>query len=124
MAIYTVKAKRVGKWWALDVPEVDAHTQVRRLDQAEAMAREAIALTLDVDEDEVDVELVPVLSTHLRRACERVESTRRSAEKSTQAARDAAAEAARRLHEEGELPLRDVGILLGVSHQRAHQLVS
>jgi transposase-like protein len=34
-----------------------------------------------------------------------------------------AREAARILHEEG-MPLRDVGRVLGVSHQRAHQLVS
>ena len=31
--------------------------------------------------------------------------------------------AARRLHEEEGLPLRDVGIALGISYQRAHQLV-
>lgn len=124
MATYIVKAKRVGQWWALDVPKVDVHTQVRRLDQAEAIAREAIALTLDVDEADVEVELVPVLSMALRRACERVGTTRRDAEKSAQAARDAAEEAARQLHEEGGLPLRDVGVLLGVSHQRVHQLVN
>ena len=29
----------------------------------------------------------------------------------------------RRLHEEEGLPLRDVGIALGISYQRTHQLV-
>jgi predicted RNase H-like HicB family nuclease len=39
------------------------HTQARRLDQAEAMAREAIALMLDADPAAIRVAGIPVRGT-------------------------------------------------------------
>jgi predicted RNase H-like HicB family nuclease len=47
---YTAVCRRSGSWWAIGVRELKGvHTQARRLDQVAAMAREAIALMLDVD---------------------------------------------------------------------------
>jgi len=41
---YTAVCRRVGDWWAIDVPQIrGVHTQARRLDQVEAMARDAIS---------------------------------------------------------------------------------
>jgi predicted RNase H-like HicB family nuclease len=47
--VYSARAQRDGKWWAISVKGLPgALSQVRRLDQAEHMAREVIALVLDV----------------------------------------------------------------------------
>ncbi|WP_432979200.1 type II toxin-antitoxin system HicB family antitoxin [Dactylosporangium sp. CA-233914] len=47
---YTAVCRRSGAWWAISVPELKGvHTQARHLDDAEATARDAIGLFLDVD---------------------------------------------------------------------------
>jgi hypothetical protein len=57
---YVVHARRRDKWWELSVPEADrAFTLVKRLSQAEAMARKVIALVLDVPENSFDVIVNP-----------------------------------------------------------------
>jgi predicted RNase H-like HicB family nuclease len=46
---YAVEAVRVGKWWAISVPDLPGVlSQARRRDEVERMARDAIALYLDV----------------------------------------------------------------------------
>ncbi|SBT51113.1 type II toxin-antitoxin system HicB family antitoxin [Micromonospora auratinigra] len=53
---YTASCVRSDGWWAISVPEVEGvFSQARRLDQVEAMAREAIALMLDVDPQSFDI---------------------------------------------------------------------
>ena len=50
---YLVEFERSGDRWALRVPDLPGvFTQTRRLDQAAAMARDAIAAMLDVDQHE------------------------------------------------------------------------
>ena len=52
--VYRVRAVRSGGWWAITVPELPGvFSQARRFDQVEAMAREAIALMLDIDTNEI-----------------------------------------------------------------------
>ena len=50
-----------GEWYAVEIQDSSAKmigaTQGRDLDDAKAMAREAIALLLDVDEDSFDLVL-------------------------------------------------------------------
>ncbi len=59
---YRVVAERSGDWWAISVPDLPGvFSQARRLDQVDAMAREAIALMLDVDETAVAVTIDPTL---------------------------------------------------------------
>lgn len=58
---YRVRAERSGRWWAIEVPGVpNAVSQARRIDQLEDMAREVVALLLEVDPDsfDLDIELV------------------------------------------------------------------
>ncbi len=53
---YTARARRSGSWWAIDVPELPGvYSQARRLDRVESMARDAIALFLDVDPATLDI---------------------------------------------------------------------
>lgn len=124
MMTYEVEAERSGRWWAARVPALPGvHTQARRLDQVADMAREAIALLLDVDESAVDVTVTPTLSEHTREALERSAAARRDREVAAAAERKALREAARALTDEG-LTLRDAGWILGLTHQRVDQLLA
>ena len=59
---YTAVCRRVGDWWAVDVPGIRGlHTQARRLDQVEAMTRDAIALLKSVAPSSFDVQVEPLL---------------------------------------------------------------
>ena len=72
---YTVTAERDGRRWLLRVPELPGvFSQATRLDQAEHMARDAIALMLDVSPDSFDVGIEPTLGAGeaLERALTRV----------------------------------------------------
>jgi predicted RNase H-like HicB family nuclease len=124
MTTYTAKATRDGKWWSIEIPELGFFTQARRLDQVEEMARDAIALTLEVAPDSFDVTVAPELPAKVQAVLDEVRSSREAAEHAAELAALKAREAARVLHEKEGMPLRDVGRVLGVSHQRAHQLVS
>ena len=55
MTAYRVEVTREGKWWMVSVPELDGLTQARRLEDASAMAREYIAVTLDIPTSDVEV---------------------------------------------------------------------
>jgi hypothetical protein len=74
---YTARATRAGKWWAISVLGVQgAHTQVRRLDQAEATTRDLLSLLLDATENSFDVEIVPELNDEEREALDTIERAR------------------------------------------------
>lgn len=121
---YTARTTRSGNWWAIQIEELDSvFSQARRLEQVEAMARDAIALVLDVDPASFAVTVVPELPAKVQAMIDEVRASREAADVAGEVASMKAREAARILHEEG-MPLRDVGRILGVSHQRAHQLVS
>lgn len=124
MATYTVTARRTGDWWALEVPDVPgAYTQCKRLDQAADMAREAIVLILDNDEADIDVEIQPQLPPKMDKL---VLSFRRAREAQEEAVRQAQQEQSEALHDlvvECHLSYRDVGRIVGLSHQRVSQVL-
>ncbi|MEY2849041.1 MAG: hypothetical protein RI885_1708 [Actinomycetota bacterium] len=120
---YAVHARLDGRLWFLEIPALEGATQARTVGEIEGMAVDYIAAVTDaaVADVRVTVEFVlpPTVQLHLSRAREL-----RSAE--AQARTAAATEsrmAARELRDAG-LTLRDVGTVLGVSHQRAQQLVA
>jgi hypothetical protein len=120
---YAVRARLDGRLWFLEIPALEGATQARTIGEIERMAVDYIAAMTDaaVADVHVSVEFVlpPAVQAHLSRASE-LRST--EAEARTAAARESRM-AARELRDAG-LTLRDVGTLLGVSHQRAQQLVS
>ena len=63
--VEVTRAQRAGKghWWMISVPEIDRLTQARRLEDVEQNARELIAVTLDVELDEIAVEVSEVIDT-------------------------------------------------------------
>lgn len=126
MKVYTAMVSREGRWWMISIPELDGVTQARRLSEAKQMAREYIAVTLDlklsevaVDLQIVDVEGVTDLAARMNRIREeKAEAARLEAE---------ALEESARLAKElvnAEVPLRDAAEVLGVSYQRVHQLAN
>ena len=51
---YRVDAFKEGDWWVGEVAGLDAnYTQARTFDEVEEMARDLIALVLDIDEADV-----------------------------------------------------------------------
>jgi len=120
---YTAVAERSGDWWAITVPELrGVFSQARRLDRVEYMARDAIALFLDVANDSFDVVVREVLDPSTQRAVEEAISTRAAAAATQRAAVARSREAVVALQRQG-LPQRDIGRLLHLSHQRVAQLL-
>jgi hypothetical protein len=119
MTTYTARCRRSGRWWAIEVPEVNGgiYSQARRLDGVEAMARDAIALTLDVSPTTFEVDVVPVLPEEWETELEEAREARRSAAAAERLAQAALDRVVRRLIDAG-LTVRDVGALLGLSYQR------
>lgn len=120
---YHADVRRSGKYWAIYVREVDRWTQARHLRELDILTEDLIELMTGAKAGtfrvEYDIELPETVRGHLARAEQlRSESAQAQAE-----AAAAVRAAARELHQ-GGLPLRDVGHLLGISHQRAHQLVA
>lgn len=125
MTTYTVTATRDGAWWSLVAPDVagrEVASQSRRLDQADAVIRDAIALVLDVDQDAFAVDVTPVLdrSEVSDETLEVLELRRALAELNDRARRQTPVAVAE-LRQAG-LTVRDVAQLLGVTPSRVSQI--
>lgn len=122
MTTYTVKASRSDGWWALSVPEIPGvYTQVRKLSAAGAMARDAIAMMLDVSPSSFEVHLEPELNAEISTLLEESKALARQAEE----LRDRAASSTRKsvqLLLEAGLTQAEAAAVLDVSPQRLSQL--
>ncbi|MGV1034599.1 MAG: hypothetical protein ACOYBP_05180 [Microbacteriaceae bacterium] len=122
MTTYTVDATKSGQWWALQCREFPgAISQVRHLSEAEIIT-EAISWIADVPESEVEIQLVPKLPAEIEQHVTEAERLRRAAAQANSSAAAERQKAAAALRDAG-IAYRDIGQILGVSHQRAHQLV-
>ncbi|BCJ65939.1 type II toxin-antitoxin system HicB family antitoxin [Polymorphospora rubra] len=118
MTRFTAVCTRSGNWWAISIPEIKGvHSQARRLDQVEAMAREAIALMLNVAPDSFELEVSPQLPPKVSHAL----VARRAAREADLVAERATAEAVSELLADG-YTVRDAGRMLGISPQRVSQI--
>jgi hypothetical protein len=123
MSRYTVTAERSGRWWALQCVEVPgALSQVARLDQADQI-RESIAFVAGVPENDVEIDLKVSVPAAAQSHIDAAEHLRRDAQHANARAAAESRAAALTLHRDAGLTLRDVGHILGVSYQRAHQLL-
>ena len=125
MTTYQVTATRDGDWWSLVASNVggrEVASQSRRLDQADAAIREAIALVIDVDVDDVEVEITPDLR-HVKVSDETLETLelRRALAELSDRARRRTPAAIAELRSAG-LTVRDVAQLLGVTPSRVSQI--
>lgn len=109
-------------WWVASVRNVaGCHTQGRSIHQAMARAREALEACSDVAKD---ADLTPSvrLPAEARSAIDRYEAARLLLEQTGEDARIAAATAVEVLTGSLGLSTRDAAELLGLSHQRVHQV--
>lgn len=93
------------------------------LREVEEVARDLVAVMLDVDADSFDLEVSVQLPEEVAEHLARADALRKEAASAQAAAAAEVRAAARALADQG-MPLRDVGKALGISYQRAHQLVS
>jgi hypothetical protein len=120
---YHVTATRSGRWWSLQCQEFPAAlSQVTRLDQAEDNMREAIAFVAQVPESEIQIEVLPEVPAEFTKLLQTSEHARKEAARAAAEASASSRAAARVLSQAG-LPLRDIGTIMGISHQRAAQLL-
>jgi DNA-directed RNA polymerase specialized sigma24 family protein len=123
--VYTARAQREGKWWAISIEGLPgALSQVRRLDQAEAVAREVIALVLDVPDDSFDVVVAPELGEEYRDAIAELNRAKDQYAESMAALAERQEKVTLLLVRDGGLTVRDAATVLGVSFQRVSQLTS
>lgn len=118
---YEVLASRDGDSWLLRVPAVDRSTQALRLDQAEEMARDLIAIMTNRPSDSFDVEITTRLDPELSDLLSQVARAKSEAKERQEEASRLQRRAVRALTESG-LTVRDTGRLLGLTHQRVAQL--
>lgn len=122
MRTYKATAERDGRFWLVHVPEVERFTQARNLREVEPMARDLVAVMLDVDPDTIAIDLELQLPDDAQEHLANARRLRESAAEANSAAAKESRAAARALADQG-LPLRDIGAALGVSHQRIAQLL-
>lgn len=119
---YTAEVERDGRFWLVWVPEVERVTQARNLREVEPIARDLVAMMLEIAPDSFDLEIHIKLPADVAEHLSAAQRLREESARANSAAAEEARAAAQALAEAG-LPLRDIGIALGVSHQRAHQLL-
>ncbi len=119
--VYVIRAERWQDWWSLVVPELSGvATQSRRLDQAKPLIREVIELVVGESAHSYDLTL-EIVDADINTLVQIATDTRATVERLTTQSRELQAEIVERLRARG-LPLRDIGELLGVSHQRVAQI--
>lgn len=121
---YEVTAARHSRWWVIEVPYLAAvHSQARRLDQVESMAREAIEFHLQARGDSFDVTVTIDTASlgSLETTIEDAMRARKAAEHAQQQASAALRRAVLDIRNAG-FTARDAGMLLGLSNQRISQI--
>jgi len=136
MHTYQVNVTRDDRWWMITIPELAGYatpngsinvgdtTQARRLTEVPSQAIDFICTVTDVAPSGVAVNItIEVDGIDVTAEAKKVARNRELAERHATAAQAEARDLARRLAEHG-VAVRDVGEVLGVSFQRAQQLIS
>lgn len=109
-------------WWMVRVPEFGLRTQAARWSEVERMGRGVIAAMLDVKVADVGVEVEVVGDDKATALLDRARSDAAEAERLSAQALESRRRAARHLQDHG-WKLAPIGRLLGVSYQRADQII-
>ncbi len=124
MNTYEVDVERGERFWLVHVPAIGHSTQARSLREVETMARDLISVMHDgpIDLDQIQLEVRLHLPDSVRKHIARAAELREQEAHVRQEAAKAARAAVRELADQG-LTMRDIGAAMGISHQRAEQLV-
>jgi predicted RNase H-like HicB family nuclease len=122
---YTARLEREkdGRWSVELEEEPRVHTWGKTIDQALARMREAAALWFETDEASIDLTPKPVLAKTAMRTIDQARQARDQARHADRLAIEKMQRAAGELARRG-ISLRDAATILGVSHQRVHQLLA
>lgn len=122
---YTARLEREkdGQWSVELEEEPRAHTWGMTVDQALTRMREAAALWFNTDEDQIDLIACPVLPKTTGRTVEAARAARAHARDADRLAVEQTRKAAAALTSRG-ISMRDAAAILGISHQRVHQLLT
>lgn len=123
MDTYTAQVRRAESVWLVYVPEVDRTTQARNVAEIEPMARDLVAVMRDVEPGSFELRTEIELPASVRAHLDAVEQARAVEAEARERGASELRAAATDLKHAG-MSLREVGALLGVSHQRASQLTA
>ena len=121
---HDINVTRDGRWWMIEIPDLNGLTQARRLGEVEQMAREYLAVAKDVP-----LSTVEIGTTHVHVGDADVTEIQQQIQARRETAREAEAQAAALMRvtaaqlAAAEAPVRDIGTVLVVSYQRADQLI-
>lgn len=114
-------ARRDGRWWYIDIPELGTSGQARTLKDVDSVAREIAALWLDADETTVHVTVAVELPTDAAELWGQADAADMRARQDAQAAARLRRSAVASLKAQG-ISQADAARVLGVSQQRVSQL--
>ncbi|MBG9244898.1 transcriptional regulator [Corynebacterium belfantii] len=124
MTTYTAKAFREEGFWGVQLVEhPNILTQTRRLDQIPNMVRDALKLFPEIEPHPEDVVIKVVVVGDIESQVAEALELRRRATRAQEKATASMRSTAKALHAQG-LTYRDVGQLLGVTHQTAKNLAT
>jgi tetratricopeptide (TPR) repeat protein len=109
-------------WWVLQGVEYGAVSQVRRLADAATEIREALAYLSGLAEDAFDIEVTYTPPPDYLEAQQKYEQALKQVDDAKAAAHHHNRAAAKTLSNIG-MTTRDIGTIMGISHQRAAQLI-
>lgn len=125
MATYTARLEREadGRWTVELAEEPRVHTWGKTVDQALTRIREAAAMWFETDEASIDLVPSLVLPKAILRTVEQAGRARAQARNADRLAIDKTRQATVELARRG-ISMRDAATILGISHQRVHQLLA
>lgn len=121
MTTYEVKAERDGNYWFVTVPAIGRATQARHVREIDMMARDLIESMTGEPPESFDLTVTIELPDTVTEALQAAKDLRAQAAALQTDAATCHRQAVRELKTAG-LALRDIGALLGISHQRVFQL--
>lgn len=119
---YTAEIHRERRMWVAYVPEIGHATQGRNLKEVDYMVRDLVRLFTEDDPAEVTIVIQPE-DPRLQEQLAAAQAARREAAAAADRAAEQSQQAAKDLAAAG-FTVRDIGTLLGVTFQRAHQLIA
>ncbi|MDA8280632.1 MAG: type II toxin-antitoxin system HicB family antitoxin [Actinomycetota bacterium] len=122
---YTARLEREkdGLWTVELDEEPRVHTWGKTIEQALTRMREAAALWFQTDEGQIELVPRPVLPKSASRTIDQARQARAHARDADRLAVERTRKAAEALTARG-ISMRDAAVILGISHQRVHQLLA
>lgn len=115
-------AMKDGKWWEISIPELDQVTSTKKLSEVQEYADSLAAAILDVPEGAVTVNVTYELPEAAKKEWAKAREETDKARELSMSAAEHTRRVVRGLHAEG-YTVRDIEKVLGISFQRASQLL-